>query len=262
MFEGPRLKVKRANQHIADLNKAIEAFIKTDFYTFGIENDPNTGDQFLRFKMTKEPPCELPLIIGDAIHNLRSSLDLAYCEILIAIGETPTDYSRFIFEEDRDKLVAKLKSGPMKAAADIIDIIADFIKPYATAQNPLYILHNLDISDKHLLLIPTFGIAQLRNINAQIFMGNSVVPNVTIANITLTIDQNGGINFIGWGGGAAQQKIKFEGKGDPSFSVRFGKGQALEGQPIVPTLHQLSQIVGGVLEILEKAVLNRQAAGS
>src|SRR5450759_4965557 len=32
MFEGPRLKIKRANQHISDLNEMINTFVESDFY--------------------------------------------------------------------------------------------------------------------------------------------------------------------------------------------------------------------------------------
>lgn len=255
MFEGPRLKIKRANQHIADLQNAIDVFIKTDFCSFGIEFDAGTGNQVVRFKMTKAGPCDLPLVIGDAIHNLRSALDLAYCEILTAIGQKPTEY----FEEDRGKLVTRLSSGPMKAAPDIIDVIADVIKPYATARNPLFILHNLDISDKHLLLIPTFGIAELRNLDAQIVIGDGT--NIVMRNCGLAVGEGGVIRFMGLGG-VGPDKIKLQGKGNPFFSVCFGKGQALEGQAVVPTLHQLTRVVGDVLEILEKAVRSRQAAAS
>jgi hypothetical protein len=258
MFEGPRLKIKRANQHIADLQNAIDVFVKTDFCSFGIEFDANTGDHVVRFKMTKAAPCDLPLIIGDAIHNLRSALDLAYCEILAAIGQQPTDYSRFIFEEDREKLVTKLNSGPMKAAPDIIDVIADVIKPYKTAHNPLFILHNLDVSDKHFLLIPTFGVAELRNLDAQIVIGTST--NIVMKECALAVGEGGVINFMGLGGGVSPDKVKLKGTGNPFFSVCFRKGQVLEGQPVVPTLHQLSQVVGGILEILEKAVRSRQTA--
>lgn len=259
MFEGPSLKIERADKHIRELDDALNAFVETDFCRFGVEFDPKRGHYVLRFKMTKKPPRELGTVIGDAVHNLRSALDLAYCDILRDIGETPTDYSRFVFEEDREKLVAKLKSGPMKAAADIIDLLADVVKPYRTANNPLFLLHNLDISDKHFLLIPVFGIAQLRNVHAKIFMDGDPIPRITMAGTTLGIEDGGELNVVGLGGAGPATKIEFQGKGDPAYSITFGDIQGLKGHPVVPTLHHLSQLVGGTLQILHNAMLARKA---
>ena len=35
LFRGSKLKIKRANRHIDELNEALNAFVETDFYTLG-----------------------------------------------------------------------------------------------------------------------------------------------------------------------------------------------------------------------------------
>jgi hypothetical protein len=75
---GPRLKVRRANEHIEELDAARQDFIDTDPYVTFSENDPETGD--LVYKVTVEPHAaeglrDLSVIAGDAVHNLRSALE-------------------------------------------------------------------------------------------------------------------------------------------------------------------------------------------
>ena len=66
MFENAKLKIKRANKHIADFNEVVNAFVKSDFCSLSIETNADTGQNVLQFRQTREPPCELPMILGVA----------------------------------------------------------------------------------------------------------------------------------------------------------------------------------------------------
>ncbi len=76
-FTGPRLKIRRANQHIADLHEMMLGFANSDFYSVTIESNAQRGTNFLCFQidLSSFPLEEAALTIGDALHNLRSSLD-------------------------------------------------------------------------------------------------------------------------------------------------------------------------------------------
>jgi hypothetical protein len=78
-FTGPRLKIKRANKHILELNSVFETFVQTDFHELVVKNDANTGQDILQFRMLRTVPEDTATIVGDAIHNLRSALDLLVC---------------------------------------------------------------------------------------------------------------------------------------------------------------------------------------
>jgi hypothetical protein len=43
-------------------------------------------------------------------------------------------------------------------------------------------------------------------------------------------------------------KLHIKDYGKPSIGISFGKGQPLEGEPVIPTLHNLAQLKGGIIE--------------
>ena len=72
-----KIKVTRADKHVTGLNLFIIDFMKNNFCELLIENN------VLKLKSNiKELPTEIPLILGDAIHNLRAFLDLLVCDIV------------------------------------------------------------------------------------------------------------------------------------------------------------------------------------
>jgi hypothetical protein len=75
MFESARLKLQRADYHISDLERQFAAFVAEKPHRFIVQSDPNTGSIGIRVRFVKEVPTALALVIGDAIHNLRASLD-------------------------------------------------------------------------------------------------------------------------------------------------------------------------------------------
>jgi len=246
MFEGPKLKIKRADHHIAQLQELLSAFCKTDFYSLRVEFDPKDGMNVLEFHQAKDIPCDVPLIIGDAAHNLRAALDLLVCDIVRAGGAEPTQYTKFALRRTKDELIAALDGGILKAArAGIIELIVDTIQPYVGGKNAsLFGLHDLDIQDKHLLITPVFSVTRLTGVDL-------VDENQNVfTNTTLVVGGNGKLRSI-----ATSSPLKITKNGQPSFNVLFDKGNPFERQPVIPTLHQLSQLVSGVVQTIEQAYL-------
>ncbi len=245
LFSDSKLKIKRANQHIKELDEVLIAFGKTNFHNLDIESDPQGGGYVLKFESTQPIPDQAPLIIGDTVHNLRSSLDLMACEIVRRAGHTPDKYTKFPFRNDRQELVNTINGGKIKAAGrTIIDLIVDIIKPYKGGNNALCALHDLDVMDKHKLLIPIVSVTALIGVDVADEAGN------TLRNTTLTVAQGGKLNAVMF-----NTPAKITNYGQPTFGIFFDKGQAFEGQPVIPTLHELSQLVLGVVYTIEEAYL-------
>lgn len=245
LFSGSSRKIERANQHIQELNSSLTTFLKTDFYSLHV-NSNDAGQDVLTLD-SKPLPCDIPLVIGDAIHNLRAALDLMACEIVMKAGGTCTRYTNFPVRETRQELVGALNGGEIKVAGqDICDLILDVIKPYKGGNEPLWSLHQLDIIDKHRLLIPIVSVTQLSGVCAH------TENNVRFENIGLLVGEGGRLNVI-----ATSAKLHITNYGQPTFGVFFRQGEPFENQPLVPTLHQLAQIVTGVVQAIEKAYLAR-----
>src|ERR1700719_482762 len=70
-FDSARLKIQRANRHIENLQAVLTEFSAGKFYEFVVDGKPGA----LVTRLLKPFPDDIPLIIGDAVHNLRSALD-------------------------------------------------------------------------------------------------------------------------------------------------------------------------------------------
>lgn len=100
---GSRIKVERAKKHIGDLDPKVLAFLVRRPYKTVSEDDPETGDQVWYIKIAETPPIQWGAIVGDVIHNLRSSLDVLVNQLVYASGWTPSDNLGFPFFETRHK---------------------------------------------------------------------------------------------------------------------------------------------------------------
>src|SRR5690348_9159062 len=99
LFRGPKLKVERAERHIRDLQAAIDAFLARDPYPYVVKDDVERGTRSVAMVVRELVPDELGLIAGDAIHNLRSALDIMLCDIAAAHGDASRSI-RFPFRKD------------------------------------------------------------------------------------------------------------------------------------------------------------------
>lgn len=71
-----RKKLERAEHHLETLREAEKGFLKTKPYeVVAAEIEADGLEHVYRLKVHIEPPPELSLILGDAIHNVRSALD-------------------------------------------------------------------------------------------------------------------------------------------------------------------------------------------
>ena len=248
IFLGPKLKIQRANKHIGELQAVLDSFLKTNFYRLGIDKNLNDGTNVVMFESSGTLPSEVPLIIGDAIHNLHTALDLMIWEIESRIGK-PDRSTKFPFYQTRSELVGAIENRNLKAAPEISRVIIDDIKPYKGGNDLLYGLHDLDITDKHKLLIPIVSIVELRGASGEDDCGGR------FKNLNFFITQSGRINAL-----SSTKNLKITNYGQPSFEIRFDKGEVFEDKPVISTLHQLWQLVSGIIGKFETSVLTETTA--
>jgi hypothetical protein len=247
-FAGPKLKVKRAKRHISDLNAEIGAFLKRDPYRIVLENNAETRKLGWIVRITEELSDQIPLIVGDAIHNLRTALDLLACDLVRLNGGNIKKVD-FPFASEGDSLNKRIKERKIhRAGPDIVQIIK-CLKPYKGGDNALWAIHDLDITDKHQLILPV------------VFLGG--IPDVKTtfqSEIAITfqdyficpVHDGTQINVI-----AASPDMQVGEKLKARFDVTFGDIDIFKSQSIVPTLIQLAELVEGIIDRFERHVGSR-----
>jgi hypothetical protein len=84
MFEDARLKLKRADKHLTDLQARIAAL--PDFDVATVEINPEGGNEVIKHDIQDRTALsDLALIAGDAVHNLKCALDYTWLETITRI---------------------------------------------------------------------------------------------------------------------------------------------------------------------------------
>lgn len=236
-FESARSKIQRANSHIGDLIATYQSFLKTDFCKLVVEDDGKPGGYWaLKIEATTPYPPEIPLIVGDAFHNLRSSLDH------IIVQFTGQDRFSLPTGKKRDDVIAVPMYGSIKKAfPDFISFILDEIQPYAGGKFKCWELSQMDNIDKHRLIIPTVNISSLMGADFEDSSGN----RFRNANIAV---EHGTVQPIIIGGGG---RMKINDKGTPALNIRFGDGTPFKDETVLETLANLAQLTLQAVEAFE-----------
>jgi len=173
-ISGIYLKIERAKKHIADLDVAIRAFCESKPYTIATKPHPIAEIQHTTLYVSRvEPvPEDIGLIAGDVIHNLRSSLDHLAWQLIEANGGTPGKGTYFPISESAEKYAAAIKRGVVDGmSVGAQKLIADSQR-HASGDNTLWFIHELDIVDKHRLLIT--AVSSMDSWGVEAFVGDTM----------------------------------------------------------------------------------------
>ncbi len=122
--------------------------------------DSNLDWMVARVKGDPKPlPADLPIIIGDVVHNLRSSLDHLAWQ---AVGAGTQTTAFPIWRGDGQPTPKQLKDHVKEKLKGSLHTVIDAVialEPYSGGKGDLlWKLHQLDIYDKHRLLIPVVSV--------------------------------------------------------------------------------------------------------
>lgn len=254
------LKVKRAKQHIADLQREIAAFLDTKPYRVAIKRDPQSRKPIYYLSSVQPTPECLPLLAGDGIQNLMSALDhLAYQIVCSDTGDEPPNpnWIYFPIADDANKYEAK-KHGKIEGARqETLDAI-DALKPYKGGNDQLWILYRLNNIEKHRLLITVGSMFQSVNLGAHMsrmvkamiakdpsspFHGKEI-PKLDAfikpADVMFPL-KTGDELFIDFPDAEFNENLEFR------FNIGLYEPQIIEAQSLLETLHQLTALVEGIV---------------
>lgn len=135
-----------------ELQAEIQSFLATEdlYSTYTVKNGEWTE---LRLHSLANPPARWGALVGDVIHNLRSSLDVLVYQ-LVEDNEPAKLSKSTAFPIANSAPEYKAKAG---RATDGLHpdarAVLDELSPYAGGNDALYLLHQLDVEDKHHLLL-------------------------------------------------------------------------------------------------------------
>jgi hypothetical protein len=244
MFREARLKLKRANKHIRDLDAMVEAFCTRCQYGLYVEGYSETGDVLAKIGLVDPAPVpeEISLVLGDAIHNIRTALDHAWFEITNA--DTPEKLrwkNNFPCLRDEEAFEIFLKQREQQQSViPIAKVLLDEIQPYIGGNGAsLRYLDRLDIIDKHKLLVAHSHLSLAHHIWIEDEKGkrHKIRPRIF----------NGDLRFAVPGA----KRLKFVENSVLGSTISFADTvEGVADEPIVPTLRLFNVQVERVLTIL------------
>jgi hypothetical protein len=244
-LRGPRLKIERAKEHIRELESEIREFLGSDPYAVVKHDEGAGGDLVYSLRAVKQPPQRWALIIGDAVHNLRSSLDHLACALVMKNGGAVSSETMFPIAATGKQFKAMLPARVKGASVNACKLI-EGLKPYQGGNDALWRLHRLDIADKHRLLFAVGSAYQAFFITLKMDVPWQEAPVESPQIGIRPADRmfplvDGAILFriaaAAREGGPYDDNPKF------TFDIAFGEGEVVQGDPVIPTLHQLCSTV-------------------
>jgi hypothetical protein len=223
------LKVDRAKKHIDDIKAAVLRLEGS--YASAVEYHSDNSVS-LKYSSPEESRFlkEIALVLGDAMHNLRTALDYAWVAARLHIDPTvEVQNIKFPFRDTLQYLDAAMTGAKINLLAPaLFDGMRRDIKPYDGGNDMLVRLHRFDIADKHLLLTPVIGNASIQDAAVEDKSGTVHAVN------THAIPGDGPLRTTFLPG----HKIKEH--GHISIGVLFDKRSAFKEWEIVPVVDVLA----------------------
>lgn len=262
-FYSARLKLERAKHHINELNRATGAFLASGSHEITIEDDPSAGQRSLSIKRHKPVPLEFGLILGDAVHNMRASLDLLVWETLIPYKPYPSSSIQFPIGNDRDHYLKQaIPNRKITSAPKNIISAFNCIEAYPGGEGSLlHTLHHLDVSDKHKLLTPIISAAVIQDFSVE-----KVDPTANVIKMVSNGSKFLFINtelekIISWPLSShstplkiARKLLKEQTQRTKTFLVSFGaEPSVFAHKPVIPSLASMASRVEWAIDKIAAA---------
>jgi len=242
-FGGAIWKVQHANVHIAAFAAEGERYFAKRPYQVVQTSDEETGRHgYHLYERLPFPARPLALLVGDAVHNLRSALDHLACACAIARGGDPAS-TQFPILKVETGLCKRLKADLAEAGPRAIELVRG-LSPTPLGNPMLSALHELDIIDKHRLMLPH---ACAMDVEIQVG-GFDGLPIITARGATMPPDSTS--RFI-----PAPSGYELAVAHDFSFTgdIIFPPATPFAGKPCVETLTDLSYHVADIVQLFEQA---------
>jgi hypothetical protein len=236
LLSGPLKKIERAKKHVNDLNRQITEYLAAEPLRLRIRQRDNPPSRLIYIDAKPAIPNDFPLIVGDAVHNLRSAIDHICWGMVGDKAKNPRSVG-FPFVELEERLSSAIATRQMNVAPkNVVDEI-HALQPYPSGNKYFHAVKALDERDKHhVLLIVGYGV-ELRLAEFSSLVGPERL-------IGFEIDETHRISSVGDFVMPLDPPVEiFDREADfqPTFTIGFGDGEALVGLPLVSSLKAMTE---------------------
>jgi hypothetical protein len=243
-FGAARLKIERAGQHIAELRIAIAGFLGSKPLAIIVEAPDTfklTQSHVWTARVRNTVPLSMSSILGDAVHNLRTALDLLASDLAKLNGKSPAGV-HFPFAGDVLGLDDQIRRKNFtRAGAQAVKLLRS-LRPYKGGNIALRGLHDLDLQDKHQAVLPAISAVSLPGFALIMGAKHNLVPEWKT-----TVTHDGQMILVM----PAIDNLAVGTEMKAHLSLVFGEGSPFAGTEIVPTLETLRENVVSTVEAFE-----------
>lgn len=276
-LHGPRLKLRRADEHLDTIKALTNKFIARKPYTFVIEANPTPPNYIIVAKKERNlPDKELSVLIGDFAHNARCILDYIIYQLnTLPIDDRRRRYICFPICDKQEWYENSIKSNLAGVAPEYTTIVERF-QPYHGAKgfenDALSILREINDTDKHRAIHVVGTFTEFTDLS---FSGPGPVGTNYIAGRgpAMVIGQDCSVNFGGveiiTGSGVIDKDrtivanltsiapLQVNMHINAKISINFGVGNPrVEGRHVMDTLtliyNRVKEVIGGFEQALPK----------
>jgi hypothetical protein len=238
-----------AEKHIQKLSSVSRKLSKANPIKLSQRVDAKTGE--VSYSVDKVPniPSSVPLIAGDVLHSLRGALDYLACgliEVVTPDAKFPIAHSAEAYKSSLGRVVPGIRQEALEAL--------NGIKPYQGGNFFLWLLHRLNIIDKHRLLL---AVCVVSHINCfapdEVTAKSGLRPKISAKGIEIIkgtpITLHPGKEFLTI---SAAEAEKYAGS---YFAIGIAEPGPAEGMPLDMTLHMIFWEVGTTIAKLAPFIL-------
>lgn len=247
-LDSVRQKVIRAYNHLKSLREEALRYFGSNPGEVVAETETNSGRIVLIFKTRIPVPVSVPLIIGDAVQNLRSSLDYLVWELVLAANNQPTEKNMFPICTSPEAFKDQLSRGRLTGIAPDALTEIEALQPYHYGQDceraPIRVLDSFCNINKHRrVLVTVLAVHASRT---------DIISSATGYSVQQTFSPRYHNTEIAVGPAYSVPGETVEMKGDALFFITFDEGVAKDIE-VASCLRQLWGFVNDdVLSRFEK----------
>jgi len=214
-----------------------------------IQPDPQ-GGWSIEVRLNSAIPDDIALIIGDAIHNLRTALDHATWELIGIDGGTQDRWTKLPASASGKVDYEAACRGLKTPRTDTKDFFIN-LAVYEGGESPLYDTHVLDNMDKHMVLLPILSAAAISIIR---FIRHDGSTAMTLSNCKMGVGTDGIARLASLGPGMS---VETDNNTKITLSIFFSPNQPMPGKAVIPTLRALANETLVAIDAFETFVKTR-----